>query len=323
MSRHVPAPVTPSGELEIICPSGDMIISCTTSGKNHRFKVSSQTLCTASSVFRAMLGPTSKFKEAQDLRNYGGADKLYEIPLEDDNLKVLRHILLCLHLQNLAVPNTISFEELVQAAVVTDKYDLGVALRLDWAYDNWLLVSWVFGEETIFNKVSEVLIHKAVIDEDSYLSFGTGIIVPDSVSRAISIQRDAAFDSVFQVCGRLLEQLAGESETELPLHCKYGGETDAQEVCDTFQYTLLRRRFTKAGLLPEGIETARLDDLEHLWRIFAGMTGTRGYLEGHYNCDVTAGLKEEVYKLIVGVKGLELAEFPSRAGRLVPKRGFP
>lgn len=106
-----------------------MIISCTTSGKNHRFKVSSQTLCTASSVFRAMLGPTSKFKEAQDLRNYGGADKLYEIPLEDDNLKVLRHILLCLHLQNLAVPNTISFEELVQAAVVTDKYDLGVALR--------------------------------------------------------------------------------------------------------------------------------------------------------------------------------------------------
>jgi len=193
-------------DMGAICPDGDMLLTCTTNGELRRFKVSSQTLCTASDVFRAMLGPTSKFKEATELRTAGGTDELYELAIEDDDLKVLRYILLYLHHRNLEVPTEISFQELVQVAVVTDKYDLRVALRFmgelwlqqwkdkpvsrDWdtllpqsRYENWLLISWVFGEEDIFKRESTFLTRVSVVGEDGHLSFGTGFIVPESVSR--------------------------------------------------------------------------------------------------------------------------------------------
>lgn len=330
---------TVPGDMEVICPVGDMLLSCTTNGEIRRFKVSSQTLCTASDVFRAMLGPTSKFKEATELRTAGDTDELYELAIEDDDLKVLRYILLYLHHQNLEVPTKISFQELVQVAVVIDKYDLRVALRFmgemwlqqwkdkpvvsrEWdsllpqsRYENWLFVSWVFGEEDIFKRESAFLTRMSVIGEDGHLSFGIGFIVPESVSRAIAARRGSVIDAVSALCHNQLKKLADGSNAKSPPVCAQGGDQDSKEICDAIQYLLLERRLKKANLLPEDIRTTCGMSLRNLEGVFTSQLKGPQYPSGHPYCDVITKLLSTVVARLQNVEGPELAEFPSRASQ--------
>jgi len=197
-----------NGELVSIFEDGDLILDASTGLHSRRFKVSSHVLCAASSVFRAMFGPGGKFKESRELRTAEPSTELYVLPIEDDDLDVLQFVLMILHHRNSGVPLEIDFDELVQVAVLSDKYDLAVALRFtasawrgrwrckvnrtmagsdtlaDPGFENWLLVSWVFGETEIFKRLSEILIRTAIINEYDMLEFGDDelyLVVPDSV----------------------------------------------------------------------------------------------------------------------------------------------
>ncbi|KAB5531432.1 hypothetical protein GE09DRAFT_1228231 [Coniochaeta sp. 2T2.1] len=94
-------------------------------------KVYSQCLRTGSKVFNSMLGPT--WSEGKGLSSLSPP----EIPLEEDDADALRTIFFVLHHRNREVPasSTLTPSDILNIAVMSDKYDLAVALeyvRLQW-----------------------------------------------------------------------------------------------------------------------------------------------------------------------------------------------
>ena len=164
-------------EYHEIAICGDVILKIPTAVGTMKLRVSSHVLCTASPVFRAMLGPDSRFKEASELRMCS-AEKPYELSLEDDYPYALTAILLALHCRDEMVPIDPKFKDLVGLAVVCDKYDCrgGVLSWVDtWTaawkprmleggYEEWLFVAWVFGIKEGFGKLSRKLILESYID---------------------------------------------------------------------------------------------------------------------------------------------------------------
>ena len=156
---------------------GDVILKIPTAAGTMKLRVSSHVLCTTSLVFRAMLGPDSRFKEASELRMHS-AENPYELSLEDDYPYALTAILLALHCRDEMVPVDPTFKDLVGLAVVCDKYDCrgGVLSWVDtWTaawksrmlesgYEEWLFVAWVFGIKEGFGKLSRKLILESYID---------------------------------------------------------------------------------------------------------------------------------------------------------------
>lgn len=155
-----------------IAPYGDIILEIPTKAGIAQLKVSSQVLCTASPVFRAMLSPTSSFREAYEFRTMTAGTEPYRLVLTDDNPEALAVILLALHCQNKLVPVAISFQNLLDLAIICDKYDCAAAVSLwvdiwtkDWrgvqqdaGYEQWLFIAWTFGIEDVFQNLSKKII---------------------------------------------------------------------------------------------------------------------------------------------------------------------
>jgi hypothetical protein len=155
-----------------IASQGDIMIEMTSSMGLATLRVASQVLCTTSPVFRAMLGNSSRFKEACELREKAGSSEPYKLTLVEDNPEALGVILLALHCQNDRVPQSLSFEQLNNLAIVCDKYDCAVGV-LPWVdiwtkpwklyadttgYERWLFIAWVFDIRDVFEKLSKKFI---------------------------------------------------------------------------------------------------------------------------------------------------------------------
>ena len=170
---------------------GDVILKIPAAAGVTKLRVSSHVLCTTSPVFRAMLGPDSRFKEASELR-MRSAENPYELSLEDDYPYALTVILLALHCRDEMVPVKLAFKNLVELAIVCDKYDCrgGVLSwvdtwtaawkiqRVSWfgkgstwdlrflerGYEEWLFVAWVFGIKEGFDQLSRKIVLESYID---------------------------------------------------------------------------------------------------------------------------------------------------------------
>lgn len=157
------------------------------------YQVQSVVLCTASVVFRAMLGRESKFREAVSLRAAKGSLYTLELGSEDDPV-ALECILAYLHHKNTIVPTEVSFETLVQLAILTDKYVFTDALSfvkhtwmqkwksrvLDDGFEAWALVAHVFGDGNLYKQITKKWItHGTVEYLDGPLNFEAGVDLPE------------------------------------------------------------------------------------------------------------------------------------------------
>lgn len=106
---------------EEICPGGD--VTLVVGEENRQFIVSSMVLRSTSSVFNKMFGPD--FSEGRTLIK----TKHVKVPLPEDSPEALLPILFVLHYQNDRVPLRIPPAELYHVALLSDKYDLTVALK--------------------------------------------------------------------------------------------------------------------------------------------------------------------------------------------------
>lgn len=163
-----------------ISAHGDLILELTFKRGRARFKVSSQVLCLASPVFRAMLGPASRFKEAVELRESTTTIEPYVLPIEDDDPEALAIVLFAIHLQNSKVPTFIKEKRTIwNMAIICDKYDCTAAVSVwvdvwaeGWrkrAFRNsghglWLFISWTFGLADVFNAISKKIILEGHFD---------------------------------------------------------------------------------------------------------------------------------------------------------------
>jgi hypothetical protein len=160
-----------------IASCGDIILIVPAGAETMKLKVSSHVLCTASPVFCAMLGPNSQFKEACELRKHSVEDP-YELSLTEDYPRALMVVLLALHCRSGMVPGDFTFKNLVQLAIVCDKYDCREGL-LPWVdtwtaawkpymftsgYEEWLFVAWVFGIDMEFEELSRKIILESYFD---------------------------------------------------------------------------------------------------------------------------------------------------------------
>lgn len=170
----------PTATVDIVT-YGDLILEVSSDAGTARFKVSSQVLCIASPVFRAMLGPSSNFKEACELRAAAVSAEPYVLSLGEDDPQALAVVLNALHLQGSKVPISISFQNLVDLAIICDKYDCapGVTLWADvWTevwkkyalepgFERWLFIAWTFGIDEIFMSLSRKLILDGEFDANN------------------------------------------------------------------------------------------------------------------------------------------------------------
>lgn len=153
-----------------IDPHGDLILDLPPSDAQHSLRVASKALCLSSSVFRAMLGPSSKFQEGVKLRENAGGSAAH-ISLDDDSYDALLIVMNAIHLQIRKMPTTVTVDLFYQIAVVCDKYDLAEIL-VPWVkmwtdrfqdvakkpgYERWFLISWVFRQSKIFSNVTREL----------------------------------------------------------------------------------------------------------------------------------------------------------------------
>ncbi|KAH8820562.1 hypothetical protein F5884DRAFT_54420 [Xylogone sp. PMI_703] len=163
-----------------IDPKGDIRLLVTDDLGNSTILVaSSKVMSLVCQPWRAMLGPDSQFREAQ-VKNREA------IPLPDDDARALERILYIAHLRFDKVPLKIEINDLVEIAILADKYDAGHMLRAWLGYwlssiksqidtpgceQQWLTLSWIMGLPGAFVKVaSRMVLSGHLNDED--LTFG-------------------------------------------------------------------------------------------------------------------------------------------------------
>lgn len=151
------------------------------------FIVSSKTMRLACKVWNRMLAPDSPFLEAKQV----GHGKL-SFP-EDDAapLAILLHIA---HLNFDKVSHHISFQQLLDLAVLTDKYGATKLVRpwirswianvqhllLQTAHEEWLWIAWEFGQTTPFRQLAVHLVQEVKMTVDGQCVTQKGRILDPS-----------------------------------------------------------------------------------------------------------------------------------------------
>lgn len=148
-------------------PTGDLTVLVDIDHEKTRLIVSSQALCLASPVWRAMLNPESGFQEATS------ADRTISFP--DDDAQTLLLLLRICHLRFSEVPQTLDLNQFFETAILCDKYDM-VSLIRPWLSKwqepllpragedddkQWLFISWTLGDSVVFERIVEKLVLKS------------------------------------------------------------------------------------------------------------------------------------------------------------------
>ncbi|KAF8247003.1 hypothetical protein K440DRAFT_661640 [Wilcoxina mikolae CBS 423.85] len=175
----------------IIANGGDVRLKIFTAAGEKLLTVSSTVLCLASNVFRQMLGPDSKFREATLV----GSQDREPIAIEDDNYEALLVVLQVIHMRNTAISRAYTVEQLYDIAVICDKYDI-IEPLIPWVHvwttlspgvismsDSllWLFVAWVFRKSTLFRDVSRHLIAVTKFDAEGEFITDSGHSFPDVI----------------------------------------------------------------------------------------------------------------------------------------------
>lgn len=151
----------------VFTSEGDTRLLVKADGVNKVFVVSSQVMRLACDAWSRMLAPDGYFKEAQPT-----ADGMKEVELPDDEGEALDILLNIAHLRFDKVPRTLDFQNLLDVAVLTDKYGI-TKLVEPWvhkwlenaketfnirSHEQWLWIAWEFGDAETFNQVCEHLV---------------------------------------------------------------------------------------------------------------------------------------------------------------------
>lgn len=264
-----------------IVPYGDLVLQVSSDAGIARFKVSSQVLCIASPVFRAMLGPSSNFKEACELRAAAADAQPYVLSLGEDDPQALAVVLNALHLQGSKVPISISFQNLVDLAIICDKYDCapGVTLWADvWTevwknyalepgFERWLFIAWTFGIDEIFMSLSRKLILDGEFDTTNKTSLilkghpMDDMLIPEPVMgkylQSNPATQCAANLKIASILGQRSSTIRAMLQCTLSYIDRYTlawGRTFCKstrtEKCDTMILGSLVREFRAQGLIP-------------------------------------------------------------------------
>lgn len=172
-------------------PTGDLTVLVDIDHEKTRLIVSSQALCLASPVWRAMLNPESGFQEATS------ADRTISFP--DDDAQTLLLLFRICHLRFSEVPQTLDLNQLFETAVLCDKYDIVTLIRpwlSKWQQpllpragedddEKWLFISWTLGDSGIFERIVKKLVLTSESREEGQCLSSNGKLLESSIPEVI------------------------------------------------------------------------------------------------------------------------------------------
>jgi len=200
--------------------SADIDIRVTQNDKVVKWKVSSHALVLASPVWKKFVFPPWPSLPAQDQLVTGTENSLDSEPSakeldfeEDDNVALLL-LLKIAHLQFTDVPAKLSYEELMNVAILCDKYDC-VKLVKPWVFKwcqivekvatigtkkhDYMFVAWLFGRQKVFNLLAGRLLYQVKTNESSECLTASGeklshLLPAGLIGRIYSNLSDQDFD---------------------------------------------------------------------------------------------------------------------------------
>src|SRR5947208_4659100 len=164
-----------------IDPCGDRTLIVGTGENQKRFLVSSKAMCLASPVWKTRLtGPDREGTAKEILFPEGKPDAL---------LVTLR----IAHLQFKDLPSSLSFQRLVNLAIVCNEYDMVPIVQpflTKWitplehlaemtGFEEWLFVAWAFGRPEIFRRITNRLVLHASTNADGQCLNETNKVLDD------------------------------------------------------------------------------------------------------------------------------------------------
>lgn len=149
---------------------GDLLLLVDEGEHQVTFRVSTKAMCLASPVWRVMLDPSGPFKEAHPEND--------QVLFPEDDAQALQIVLCIAHLEFHSIPENLSFTQLLNLAIICDKYDTG-RLILPW-FSKWkksfkdsavklgheqsLLIAWVFRDLETFKRVADALVRSTCVN---------------------------------------------------------------------------------------------------------------------------------------------------------------
>lgn len=154
----------------ILDASGDLSLLVDEGENQVTFRVSSKAMCLASPVWRVMLDPSGPFKEARPEND--------SVLFPEDDAQALQILLYIAHLQFHSIPENLSFTQLLNLAIICDKYDTarllfpwfhkwGTSFRdsaLELGHECSLLIAWVFRDLDTFKHVADTLVRTTCVN---------------------------------------------------------------------------------------------------------------------------------------------------------------
>ena len=174
-----------------ILDSGNLRLLITYSNDCIAVGVSSHAMSLASPVWNKILHPPFSKLPSQEK----GSDDSGPIDFSEDNGEALLLLLRIAHLQFNKVPSTLTFESILDVAILCDKYDC-VGLVSPWlsswllkeetqsmeqGHEEWLFIAWVFGKEKTFEKLATKLVKEVQFNDTGDCLTSTGEILPSQM----------------------------------------------------------------------------------------------------------------------------------------------
>lgn len=175
--------VAPSGDFRLHVQqdsqpdnAGPVRVSTTDATKS--YIVSSTVMSFASPVWKVLFDPQGQFMEATAKEAY----------LLDDDPDMLLVLLRISHLQFHELPTGLSFTQLLNMAILCDKYDTVRIVRpwirqwqkplehlaLTSGYEEWLFIAWTFGDFDTFEKLAKQLAKSCLTNQFGHCITPTG-----------------------------------------------------------------------------------------------------------------------------------------------------
>jgi len=166
--------------LDVCLYGADLRLRLTTPTSETAYLVSSHQLCNNSPVFRNLVAQARHVLSQNEYRPQ--ATKVFpELLLTGSHPIAFGIVLYVLHARPDQLPESVSFETLLEVAAVCEEYRCAAAMRpwdelwirpwrkhaLDPGYENWFFIAWVFGEQYVFRKLSKELIKNGVLKSGS------------------------------------------------------------------------------------------------------------------------------------------------------------
>ncbi|KAA8898264.1 hypothetical protein FN846DRAFT_962707 [Sphaerosporella brunnea] len=339
------------GELQELMKDGDLVLTFKSFFyPSISYLVSSHVLCMTSRVFLKMFGRASPYKEAAAVRRANVLGSSPAVISLEDNGQAFGFILQLLHHRHDLVPQTLDFGVLVRVAAICDKYEFHGALKqtidkyLDpyktkvasRGYEDWLLVSYVFGYADLFTKASQSIIltgpwnyqnesfHTAI---SSVLSPFTPYTLIDKPTEKRKEARDKIRRHVESIQAEWSQTL-GEDTKQI---CKI---KDNAKECDALLFGHLVQSDAKYCLREDETWGKSLESISALINqipdLYLPSMPTKTSVPSktaldllcrpgslsHANCSWVPKLKLRTDTCIASIEGLQLSDFPSSGGKI-------